>query len=260
MLMEPLNELRFTVSDRINDAEVGLKHVPLVLLGDFQKDVSEFLRGSSRDVDLGEVLVSLEEGSLVLFVFGLLSASTLWADLENLQSNGDLNLIDPKRAAVVERWQKASQDNPHRKYGIADAKSGYLDLTVDLSTNFRRVEDVWVTVEKYVHGKVLDMGGKTKPNVHLELADGNVLMVSATQKLLEQQEQNLLYRSILLHITAEENLRTGALRNPLLLSFETHDPSYSEAEFQEMVRRGTAAWSDVPNATEWLDGMRGGHA
>jgi len=44
------------------------------------------------------------------------------------------------------------------------------------------------------------------------------------------------------------------------LSFETHEPSYSEAEFQEMVRRGTAAWSDVPNATEWLDGMRGGHA
>ena len=46
--MNPSNQLRFAVNDRINDAEVRPSHVPLALLGEFQKDVSEFL---TRKVD-----------------------------------------------------------------------------------------------------------------------------------------------------------------------------------------------------------------
>lgn len=257
--MEPLNELRFAVSDRINDAEVGPRHVPLSLLGDFQKDVSEFLRGSARDVDPAEVLVSVEEGSLALVATGLMAATTLWADLDRLKSPDSLNLIDPKRAVVVERWQAAARQNPHRKYKVVDT-AARVSLSVNASTDFRKVEEVWVTVEKYVHGKVLDWGGKIKPNVHLEMADGTVLKVSASQNLLAQEEQNRLYRSALLHISAEENLLTGAIRNPVLLAFEAHQPTFDETEFRQMVQRGTAAWSDVPNASDWVEDLRGGRA
>lgn len=257
--MEPINELRFAVSDRINDAEVGPKHVPLSLLGDFQKDVSDFLRGSARDVDPAEVLVSVEEGSLALVATGLMAATTLWADLEHLKSPDSLNLIDPRRAAVMERWQAQARQNPHRRYRIADTASR-VGLVVDASTDFRKVEEVWVTVEKYVHGKVVDLGGKTKPNVHLEMDDGTVLVVAASQKLLAQEEQNRLYRLALLHISAEENLLTGAIRNPSLLAFEAHQPAYDDAEFQLMVKRGTTAWSDVFNATDWVEDLRGGNA
>jgi len=121
-------------------------------------------------------------------------------------------------------------------------------------------EAVWVAVEKYIHGRVVDWGGKTKANVHLELEDGTTLKVAATQNLLAQEEQNRLYRPALLHINAEENLLTGAIRNPVLLAFETHQPRFDEAEFAAMVERGTAAWSGVQNATEWLEELRGGRA
>ena len=59
--MNPINELCFAVSDRINDVEVGPKHVPLALLGEFQKDVSEFLKGAGRDVGPMQVQVAVEE-------------------------------------------------------------------------------------------------------------------------------------------------------------------------------------------------------
>jgi len=49
---------------------------------------------------------------------------------------------------------------------------------------------------------------------------------------------------------------TGARHNPILLPFQTQQPAYNEAEFQEMVKRGTAAWSDTPNATQWLEDLR----
>jgi hypothetical protein len=103
--MKPADTLRLALSDRINDAEVGPQYVPLALLGEFQRDVSEFLRGSSKEIDPAEVPISIEQGSLVFVANGLLAATSLWADVAQLQNPSALGLIDPKRAAVVERWQ-----------------------------------------------------------------------------------------------------------------------------------------------------------
>lgn len=253
--MKPADSLRFAVRDRINNMDVGPKHVPLNLLGEFQKDVSDFLLGSSRDVNLAEVLVSIDEGSLVLVATGLLAATTLWADVAQLANSDSLGAIDPKRAAVVERWQAQARNNPHRVYLLEDAADHPL-ATVNAQSDFKRSVDTWVTVEKYLHGKIIDWGGKTKPNVHLELENGRSLTVAATQQLLAQERENRLYRSALLHVTAEENLRTGELRNLSLRSFEAHHPAYDEDEFQQMVRKGTAAWADVPDAARWVESLR----
>lgn len=257
--MDALDQLRFSIRDLIDGVEVGPSRVPLALLGEFQKDVSEFLRGASRDVDLSQVQVSVESGSLAFAATGLLAATTLWGDLDQLASPNALNLIDPRRASVLERWQIAARDNPRRSYCVAD-KSGKVFLKVDSRTNLIKVDDVWVQVEKYLHGKIVDMGGKTKANVHLELENGQSLTVASTHDLLAKDDRNRLYRPALLHVTAEENLQTGEMRNLHLLSFETHHPSYDEDEFRLLVERGTKAWREVSSATEWIDELRGGQA
>jgi predicted Zn-dependent protease with MMP-like domain len=245
--------------DLINNVEIGPAHVPLALLGEFHKDVAEFLRGASRDVDLAQVQVSIESGSLALAVSGLLAATTLWVDLAHLTSPNALTLIDPKRANVLERWQAAARENPNRGYTVAD-KSGLVFLRVDAHTSLNKIDDVWVQVEKYLHGKIVDIGGKTKANVHLELENGQTLTVGSSHELLAQGERNRLYRPALLHVTAEENLHTGELRALRLLAFETHQPSYDDDEFRRLVERGTKAWEDVANAREWIDALRGGQA
>lgn len=255
--MNPINELRFAVSDRINDVAVEPKHVPLTLLGEFQKDVSEFLKGTGRDVDPAQIQVSVEDGSLAFVASGLLMATSLWVDLEHLKSSDSLSLIDAKRATVVERWQASAKQNPHRSYLVAD-RTAQVGFSVNSASDYRRVEQVWVHVEKYLHGKVVDLGGKTKANVHLELESGETLTVAASQDLLAQDEHNRLYRPALLHVTAEENLLTGVLRNLRLLAFEEHQPSYDEDEFRRMVERGTRAWADVPDSAAWVEILRGG--
>ncbi len=254
--MKPINELRFAVSDRINDVEVGPKHVPLALLGEFQKDVSEFLKGAGRDIDPAQVLVSVEDGSLALVATGLLAAVSLWSDLEQLKSPDSLSLIDAKRASVVERWQGAARQNPSRSYLVAD-RAAQVGFSINSSTDYRKVEQAWVHVEKYLHGKVVDLGGKTKANVHLELETGETVTVAASHDLLAKEEHNRLYRPALLHVTAEENLLTGVLRNLRLLAFEAHQPSYDEDEFKRMVERGTQAWADVADSAAWVETLRG---
>lgn len=254
--MEPENTLRFALSDRINDAEVGPGHVPLALLGQFQGDVEEFLRGSGKDIDANHVTVSIEEGSLALVVTGLQSAPGLWADIERLRDPSALGLIDPKRAAVMERWQAAARKYPHRRYRLAD-DDGNVQVLVDATSDFRnQVEAVWVAVEKYLHGQVTDLGGTNKANVHLKLENGKVLTIAASQELLAAEEQNRLYRPALLRVAAEENLTTGALRNLSLLGFESHAPAWNEDQFNQLVQKGTQAWADVP--ADWLENLRGG--
>ena len=259
--MNPINQLRFAVSDRIDDVDVSPSHVSLALLGEFQRDVSDFLKGSNRDVDPSKVLVSIENGSLSMVASELLlAASMLWVDLEHLKAKDSLSLIDPKRASVVERWQLIAQKNPDRRYLVADQTSQMSFFSVDSTSDFHKTEDMWVYVEKYLYGNIVDIGGSPNANVHLKLENGVTLIIAATQKLLAQGEQNPLYRPALLHITAEENLITGKLRNYKLLEFDAYQPSYDEAEFNLMVERGTKAWADVPDATEWLEALRGNHA
>ncbi|GHU05662.1 hypothetical protein FACS1894158_09200 [Betaproteobacteria bacterium] len=254
--MEHANTLHFALSDRIDDIEVGPAHVPLALLGQFQQDVTEFLRGSGRDINPDEVLVSIEDGSLKLVASGLLAASSLWADVAQLQNPSTLGLIDSKRAAVVERWQTATRKNPHRGYSLVD-QSGKLKVRVDNNTDFRnQIEAVWVPVEKYLQGLVTDLGGTSRPNVHLKLDDGKMLIVTASQQQLADEEKNRLYKPALLRVSAKENLKTGELRDLNLLNFETLQPVWDEAEFKEMVRKGTQVWADVPD--NWLEDLRSG--
>lgn len=161
---------------------------------------------------------------------------------------------------MVERWQSVAQKNPHRRYSVAD-QSAQVSFMIDSTSNFRKIENAWVYVEKYLHGIVVDMGGNTKPNVHLKLENGMTLPpIASTQNLLAQGEQNRLYRPALLHVTAEENLLTRELRNLNLLAFEDHQPSYDDDEFNLMVERGTKAWADIPDATAWLESLRGNQA
>mgnify|MGYP001618422828 FL=1 len=256
--MNPTNELRFSLNDRIDGAEIGPLRVPLALLGQFQAEVSDFLKGSSRDVDPMQVLIAIQEGSLTLVASELLAAGSLWHDLEQLKQTESLDLIDPKRAAVVERWQAAARQYPQRRYTVSESPIEII-MRVDVQSNYRKItEDAWVIVEKYLHGRIIDLGGKTKPNVHLEVEGGVTLPIASTQDLLAKEERNWLYRSALLHVTAEENLHTGELRKLRLLAFEPYAPSYDESEYKRMVERGTRAWADVKDAATWIEELRGG--
>ncbi|TAM29986.1 MAG: hypothetical protein EPN68_04110 [Rhodanobacter sp.] len=254
--MQPANTLRFALNDRIHDAEVGPAHVPLALLGQFQKDVGEFLAGSGKDIDPNQVMIAITEGSLALVASGLLAATGLWTDVAQLDHPATLGQIDPKRAAVVERWQAAARKNPHRRYTLAD-QNGTTFVRVDAESDYRdQTAAVWVAVKKYLRGQITDLGGASKANVHLKLDNGKALTIASSQQLLADEERNRLYKPAVLRISAEENFNTGELRNLTLIGFEDRQNNWDETAFEDMVRKGTQAWADVSD--DWLENLRNG--
>lgn len=256
--MQPADTLRFALHDRIDDVEVGPARVPLAMLGQFQKDVSEFLTGSRKDADPNQVMVAIEKGSLALVASGLLAATGLWSDVDKLHDPLRFGSVDAKRAAVVERWQIAARRNPGRRYSLA-THDGTILVHVNVDSDYRnQTTDIWVPVKKYLRGQITDLGGTNKANVHVKLDNGEAVVIASSQQLLASEERNRLYKPAVLHVSAEENLNTGELRNQTLMGFKDPLGTWDEAAFEAMVRKGTQAWADTPD--DWLENLRSGQA
>lgn len=117
--------------------------------------------------------------------------------------------------------------------------------------------DQWVQVERYIRGEIQDLGGASKTNAHVKLPDGRTLKVTAERAMLRDDTQNRLDKVAMLRIKAEYNVLTRELRNARLVEFVKHATEVDEEQLARLTRRGAIAWKDVPNASAWVDELRG---
>lgn len=246
--------LELVLEDVVSGVPVGPSSMPVALLNQFHDQVARFLKGGHADVDLDALRVSIEEGSYKLVLPAVALVSGLVSDIALLGS-GNLDDMDAKRAAVVEEWQTAAQKTQTRRYAVTVESAQ--PIHVHAGSRFERHDNaMWSTVEKYIHGQIMDLGGK-KPNLHLQLADGTMLKVNTSQDQVLHEEKNLVYRAALLHVRAEEDIATGTLRNVRLIEFVNYTPMFDAQSFDAMVAKGRKAWADVPNASQWVEEQRG---
>jgi hypothetical protein len=226
-------------------------------LVDFSADVATFLRGEDKDVDTKTLEVAIRTGSFAIETVPLLSAPGLFRDLRALLGGELLDNLDAKRREVMERWQKAARQTRQVAYRIS---APFLDrpIVVDAESDYHADDaDQWVQVERYIRGEIQDLGGATKANAHIKLPDGRTLKVTTERDVLRNDTVNRLYKLAMLRIKAEYNVLTRELRNARLVEFVEHAATVDEEELSRLTRRGAIAWKDVPNATTWVDELRG---
>lgn len=211
---------------------------------------------------MDEARVSIEKGSYRLVVMlPVLAASVIEADIQRLEREDILHEMDPRRAQIVRMWQDMARKDPNNSISIESPQKGVRPIRISHQTDYHAKEqDEWVAVGKYVTGRVVDIGGTTKVNVHIILDDGGrTLIAASTEDYLRDQKQNYLYRRVQLQISAQENIRNGELRNEQLLAFIGEGPSYNEEELGKLIEKGTKAWADVPDSVAWVREQRGGY-
>lgn len=248
-------QLEFALHDTVGSAEVSPAAVPLDLLKGFVREIAQFLKGDDNEVRTSKLLVSVVSGSLALRTEPLSVALPIWSDIERLAS-GFLDGVDPKRAQIARKWQSDALRHPGRRISVRDPSRKF-EVTISADSNLRTKEGgAWVATERVLEGVLEDWGG-AEPNLHVRLNDGRLVRVDATKEQLRQEHENFLYRTVLIGVSMEEDFGTGEQRNLRFREFVRHEPRFNEAEFEAATKKGSAAWSEVEDAVQWVRDIRG---
>jgi len=250
----------FTLTAKIDGREITPSNIGFSLFNAFNHEVEEFLAGSQKKVPTNDVRIGIEEGSYKLMVLLPVAVlSLIQPDLSRLQDEASLGNLDPRRASVVRKWQERAKKTDF-SVAINSPEKTFKPIRISKETDFHRPDqDEWVSVEKYLIGKIVDLGGATKTNVHILLDEsGKIVTLASSEQYLHDQRQNYLYRKAQVRIAAKENIRTGEMRNIELISFIGETPSYDERELEDLISKGTKAWAEVANSVVWVREQRDG--
>lgn len=245
---------------KLHDESAGFavspQRVPLAVLRSFINDASAFLRGDDIGPELAGLEVALKSGSLALQTRPVADPG-LWADLRLLADSDVIDGISPKRRALVESWQAQARSMRQARVEIT-APSLRRPIVISKETDFHTDDaDHWVRVERYVRGEIEDLGGAVTANAHMRLPDGKRLKVDTDRAVLRDDKTNRLYKPAMVRITAEYNVLTREYRKARLLEFVEHDTRVDERELDRLFQRGAKAWQDMPEASAWVDELRG---
>lgn len=254
-----LTDIEFSLSDEVGGLPLTPETVDLPTLRGFLQDVETLIKGDLAGASLTDSRVRIETGSVkVIAMVSTLLASNVRADLASLDKSGDLDLIQPKRAEVIERWQSRVGRSPYRSYSILSSNTANV-IRITNTTHFQHGGDAaWISIEKYLTGRVVDLGGKQNPNVHLVLTGANEsVRISATEEQLSAEKQNQLYKDVTLRVRGEQHLITKEMRNLQLMQFSSQSMEVDEQALASLWEKGVKAWKDVKSATGWVEEMRG---
>jgi len=252
--------IKFKLKQFVDGIEVTPTNINFSDFLRFNKEVADFIAGSENIALLNTAHPEIEQGSYVVKV--VLTAALLQAvqpDYEKLQAGESLHGMDPKRMAVIDRWQKRSRKNPDYKVDLLPQDSALKPIHISAKTDFHNEDEKqWVKIERYVRGRLFEQGGKNKANIHLTLeTTGQDLVVETTQDFLNKLSGVKTYDTVQVRIVAEENRITKKLRNPHLIDLSPHLPYYDEDELNRAIEKGTKAWKDVTNISQWIAEQRG---
>ena len=255
--MMEAQSVTISLHDESRGYEISPDRVPLAVLKDFSNDVEQFLRGDGKQLDTDKLEVSVVKGSFALQTQPI-SAVDFAQDTARLLQSQLIDGLHAKRREVITRWQKLTRNTRGIYYKIA---ASWLPQAILISadTDFRSDDaDQWVRVERYLRGEIYDLGGKQIVNAHMLLPDGKTIKVEASKETIRGDKLNRLYKPAMVRIKADYNVLTREYRNAQLLEFVEHDSKLDEQAMARLTGRGAIAWKDVPNASQWVDDLRGG--
>lgn len=251
--------LSFYLHDEMEGRPLTPENVDLLTLHQFMGEVIDLIQGEAKRSEMGLPSVAIEDGSVKLVsAVASVVASAFQADMETLARSADLDAISPKRAQIIETWQsRSTKSDSKRHYSIvpdAERKDAMM-LLISRDSVFRHHQlDQWVRAEKYISGRVVDLGGKTKPNIHLVIPSGESIKVEASESQLEGADY--LYRAITLNVSAMEHIRTGELRDLRLIDVVRPLKEIDEDKLKSLWRKGREAWAEIASPTEWVERLR----
>ncbi len=180
------------------------------------------------------------------------------AILNQIGNEKSIDSIDPVQGKAIQNIQEWAAKN-NQNLIIKTSLKGTSNLEVSRTTQYYRSENIWLDSDLYLYGKIVNMGGKTNPNIHLATDDHGLVTIQTSEEVLANQRDNRLYKYAGIHVQAKQNVKSGQLdKNEVkLLDFIDYEQSYDDNYLSSLINKASKSWKDIPDTDKWLSEIRG---
>ena len=198
------------------------------------ESVEELIAGS--DDERGLVTLEIQEGSVInRFSTTLHKAVAVTALLAHVSGTHSLSGLEPRFCKGIKMLQQEAQ-----KLGVqvsigTSQQANVLSITP--TTEFEDADDIWVDVEVYLYGRVVNAGGKSRSTLKLQGEGDKQYTIQTTTDYLMGQEENILYRTYGVRASGLQNVRSMALKDLKLLELFAHAPKYDANYLNNLIEK-----------------------
>lgn len=257
--MEQTGHISVTIKGKTINGDLNPKDIDIAETRELLTDVETLLFPTKIDKDeRPKVAYEVKEGSVInKFSLPLAKAIMFSALITEVGHRGSVDLLEPKAAAVIDKWQRKSY-NSGREYTITSSLSEDKSLiTINNTSQFIAAQSDWVNTNLYLYGKIYEEGGLSKINLHILTDRFGKLTVDATEEQLTQGDQKL-FKVYGLWVKGKQNITTGQLKDLELIDYLKYQPEYEEIVLQKLIQKATSNWNAIKDKDEWLSEIRGG--
>lgn len=182
------------------------------------------------------------------------------AILGQVGAASSIDFLEFQSAQAIEILQDNAIKNDY-EFTIRTSLDNSNELMITSKSKLMRTQNIWVDAEFYFYGTLTNAGGKNKANIHLDTDNLGSLTIQTDREFLSEKEENLLYKDFGVRVTGKQNIQTSEIDKLSLKLIELIDytPKFDQDYLTSLVNKASSKWSDVSDADEWLNSIRGNY-
>jgi hypothetical protein len=258
--VERIGQVEIKVSGKIGNVDINPDNFDIREIVSILENVDDLLySGDKKNRPL--ISYDIQEGSVKnIFKTGIQYIVSFNAVLGLISQTNTIDYLDLGTAKAIENLQELAKKKDFAFY-IKTSLEDSNNIRIDKFSDFKRTEAIWAEAEFYFYGRITNAGGKDKANIHLLTDEYGTVRIQTPISFLEQQEENILYKSLGIRAKGNQHTENGEIdfTNLEFIELIDYNPIFDENYLKKLRDKAKQSWLSSINPDEWLRQIRGSY-
>ncbi|MDP9956078.1 hypothetical protein J2X97_001715 [Epilithonimonas hungarica] len=258
--MEKDGQIEIRVSGKIGNVEITPDNFDIKEIISILQNVEDLLySGDKKNRPI--ISYDIQQGSVRnIFKTNIQYIVSFNAVLGLVSNTGSIDYLDIDTAKAIESLQDIAIKKDF-SFDIITSIDKSNVIHIDKFTEYKRTEAIWADAEFYFYGKITNAGGKDKANIHLLTDEYGTVRIQTPITFLEQQEENILYKSLGIRAKGKQHSENGDIdfTNLDFIELIDYNPIFDEDYLKNLRTKAKNSWLSKINPDEWLRQIRGNY-
>lgn len=258
--MEKHGQIEIKVSGKIGNVDITPDNFDIREIVSILNTVDDLLYSGDKK-NRPVISYDIKEGSVRnIFKTGIQYIVSFNAVLGLISQTHTIDYLDLATAKAFEHLQDLAKKKDFA-FDITTSLSNSNTLRIDKFSDFKRTEAIWAEAEFYFYGKITNAGGKDKANIHLLTDEYGTVRIQTPISFLEQQEENILYKSLGIRAKGHQHSENGEIdfTNLEFIELIDYNPIFDENYLKKLRDKAKKSWLSNTDPDKWLRQIRGSY-